>query len=140
MLEWLYGLLEKYLIITPQKVKIEESSFKFLPVQEVGFPKDMQGWSWLSPCIYLLGGRGFPVYTYWEGGDSLYIPIGREGIPCIYLLGGRGFPVYTYWEGGDSLYIPIGREGIQRNWNVNIVFPNINNLKFTTLSRYHDDI
>ena len=31
------GLLGKYLVITPQKVIIEKSSYTFLPVQTVGF-------------------------------------------------------------------------------------------------------
>ena len=48
-------LLGKYLVSTPQEVKIENSLLKFLPVQKGGFqetasPKDRQGGSWLSPC------------------------------------------------------------------------------------------
>ena len=47
------GLFGKYFVYYPQKVKIENSSYKFLPVQNGGFqettsPKDRQDGSWLD--------------------------------------------------------------------------------------------
>ena len=49
------GLLGKYMVITPQKVKIKNSSKKFLPAQggflETACPKERQDRSWLGPCV-----------------------------------------------------------------------------------------